>query len=214
MLNSTWVKKVITTTALTTLGLAGITSTASAAILHTAEYNGNTYHLLAPSSTWWNGAESEAVSLGGHLVTINDAAEDQWIFKTFAPITTDYASRNRLLGKISLWTGLNDAGAERVYKWSSGQPVAYTNWSVGQPQSSVPDEDYAGIFVNFGTPGKWHDIVGNNRLGDLPFGVVEVSKSTKDPASVPEPNAFIGSLLIGSFFLGSLKKSKFPVVNR
>lgn len=30
------------------------------------------------------------------------------------------------------------------------------------------------MLVNFGTPGQWHDIVGDTRVADLPFGVVEV----------------------------------------
>ena len=55
-------------------------------VLDTAIYPGNnhTYHLLSASS--WSDAASVARSLGGFLVTIDDAEEDQWIFDTFAAL--------------------------------------------------------------------------------------------------------------------------------
>src|SRR6478672_1362124 len=43
--------------------------------------NGHFYYLLQPSC--WTDAEATAVSMGGHLVTENDAAEDTWIENTF-----------------------------------------------------------------------------------------------------------------------------------
>ena len=59
--------------------------------------NGHTYHLLAESN--WTDAEAEAQNLGGHLVTINDAAENDWVFQTFG---------NALGQPRDLWIGLND----------------------------------------------------------------------------------------------------------
>ena len=72
--------------------LAGSTGRVSAGIIHTAEFGGHTYHLLDTDGTKrWFEAEAEAVGLGGHLVTINDASEDQFVFDTFAPIATKAA---------------------------------------------------------------------------------------------------------------------------
>jgi len=42
--------------------------------------NGHTYYLLSQSS--WSDAEAEAVNLGGHLATIRNAGEQQWVFST------------------------------------------------------------------------------------------------------------------------------------
>ncbi|MGB0603149.1 MAG: hypothetical protein ACPGNS_06095, partial [Candidatus Poseidoniaceae archaeon] len=39
--------------------------------------NNHTYHLLSASS--WSDAASVARSLGGFLVTVDDADEDQWL---------------------------------------------------------------------------------------------------------------------------------------
>src|SRR5689334_4408092 len=44
--------------------------------------NGHSYYLLSLNN--WTGSQSESVSLGGNLATINDAAENAWVFSTFA----------------------------------------------------------------------------------------------------------------------------------
>ena len=41
----------------------------------------------------WDQAEAEAVAQGGHLVTINDIAEHQWLLDTSNPLCSSY-SRN------------------------------------------------------------------------------------------------------------------------
>lgn len=96
----------------------------------------HTYHLLPRSS--WSAAEKAALSLGGHLVAINDAAEGTWL--------------NEFAGAV--WTGLNDADREGQYVWSNGEPVTYTNWGPAQPSGG--DEDY--IHTGYFTGEDWNDI--------------------------------------------------------
>ncbi len=43
--------------------------------------NGHSYYLLDANNLW--NAEAQAVTLGGHLVMINDAAENAWVFNIF-----------------------------------------------------------------------------------------------------------------------------------
>ena len=43
--------------------------------------NGHAYYLL--STNTWTQSENEAIALGGHLVTINDDAENNWVYDTF-----------------------------------------------------------------------------------------------------------------------------------
>jgi len=96
--------------------------------------NAHTYYLL--SADTWTASEAEARGLGGHLVTINDAAENQWVLNTFFPLTgVPYAS---------LWIGLNDAANEGQFVWANGEPVTFTYWYPGEP-NNLGGEDYATI---------------------------------------------------------------------
>ncbi|MBI1924922.1 PEP-CTERM sorting domain-containing protein [Candidatus Poribacteria bacterium] len=149
--------------------------------------NGHTYFLLSQNT--WTASEAEAVSLGGHLATINDAAEDSFVFGTFSPIVLPLAP----VSFTSLWIGLNDAAIEGTFVWVSGESSPYINWHPGNPQGTFADEDYVGIVVNpaFGTPGLWHDIVSDSRLGDVVFGVVEVPVPDPSPGPIPEPSTLI-----------------------
>ncbi|MGH7866875.1 MAG: LamG-like jellyroll fold domain-containing protein, partial [Candidatus Dormibacteraceae bacterium] len=99
--------------------------------------NGHIYVLLQPRS--WSQAEAAAVALGGHLATIDDDAEETWIYDTFATYHGVYRP---------LWIGLYDAdlgrnetdpaARRREFVWASGDPVQYYDWSPSEP------DDYRG----------------------------------------------------------------------
>ena len=94
----------------------------------------------------WDNAENNAIALGGHLVTINDAAEEAWIRAIFGDQTR-------------YWIGFTDAAVEGTWVWSSGEPVTYTNWDTLEPNNMMPPatgEDYAVINWNAAT-GGWND---------------------------------------------------------
>src|SRR5262245_33183211 len=130
--------------------------------------NGHLYYLL--SANTWTASEPEARGLGGHLVTINDVAENQWVMNTFSPLTG--------VAEARLWIGLNDAANEGQFVWASGEPVTFTYWYPGEPDDGGPGgEDHAALFHSIFVPpdGRWLDIsdlVVNPHL--LKFGVVEV----------------------------------------
>ena len=125
--------------------------------------NGHTYYLLSNQN--WTNSETEAVTLGGHLVTISDAEENAWVLSTFS----NYEDITR-----SLWVGFNDIAVEGDWVWTSGETVTYTNFSPGNPDN-VNNEDYAYMIP---PSGMWND--GQNGLWGTYnlYGVVEV---------VPEP---------------------------
>ena len=132
--------------------------------------NGHFYYLLA-ADTWWE-SETEAISLGGHLVTVNDAAEQGWVYDTFST----YDSVNR-----DLWIGFHDSYTEGVWEWISGEAVTYTNWCPsGEPNAGFPTEDYAHMWSPSVTPpctpGAWVDR--RNDDGTTIYGVVETAASS------------------------------------
>jgi hypothetical protein len=140
--------------------------------------NGHTYYRLTTSK--WTDAESEAVGLGGHLVTINDAAENNWVFDTFSQPN-----------QYGLWIGLHASAGQFV--WSSREPVTFTDWASDQPDN-FGDQDFVEFMVR--EDGQitfrshhWADIGGIDRAyehdtyGGLLQGVVEVA--TPDLAATP-----------------------------
>jgi hypothetical protein len=102
----------------TLIALPQSTMTAIAEVLEGPIVNpssGHLYYAISPNT--WTGAEAEAQSLGGHLVTINDEAENNWVWETFAPLVGG-----------PVWIGLSDVDQEGTFVWSSGEPATYFNW--------------------------------------------------------------------------------------
>lgn len=141
--------------------------------------NGHIYELLSNDN--WTNSETAAQQLGGHLATIRNQGEQNFVFNTFG----GYLGSQHIL-----WIGLNDAAVEGQLVWSDGEPVSYTNWDTGEPNNASSGEDYVAMYYpNFHNPGSWNDWT--NRTTDpigIPFyGVVEL---------VPEPGAVV--MLIGA----------------
>lgn len=139
--------------------------------------NGHTYHLLDVSN--WTLAEATAISLGGHLATVEDAAENSWIETNFG----NWGGVSR-----TLWIGFNDAALEGTFVWADGSTSTYTNWNSGEPNNStgndpINGEDYVMIY---GTGGTWNDLHDTQSSPWFPniCGVVEISGPTGPQLSV------------------------------
>jgi len=133
--------------------------------------NGHSYILLEEAS--WTASEAEAVTLGGHLATVNDAAEDLWLYETFA-----------VPHNANLWIGLNDVAVEGTFVWADGDLSAYRHWDSAEPNNhglNGRTEDSAHIFGPGNSSQMWNDLHGNPfPIGTVqpPHGIVEI---------VPEP---------------------------
>jgi lectin-like protein len=101
---------------------------------------GSVYTLTQPGN--WFQAEAEANSLGGHLVAINSAEEEQLLLTLFG-------------GTEPFWIGLTDQVVEGVFVWTDGEPLTYSNWAPGEPNNEN-DEDYVNT-NDFRGPGLWND---------------------------------------------------------
>jgi hypothetical protein len=153
--------------------------------------NGHTYYLL-PSSGWTR-ARTDAVALGGDLVTINDADENEWV--RLNVLTFDGTGRRG-------WLGYNDAASEGAFVWSGGGAPTYTNWNTGEPNNSGGTEHYAEMF---GSPGGlWNDQPDAAAIAI--FGLVEIGSA---PPACPadfnrDGNATVQDIFdfLGAYFPG------------
>jgi hypothetical protein len=139
--------------------------------------NGHIYYLLSNSD--WISAESAAIGLGGHLATINDLAENNWVLHRWGT--------NR-----SIWIGLNDpvtgdgGGTQHAanFVWTSGDTSAYRNWRSGEPSGDNYTYVYA---LNQGAiAGQWNDdsnVITPGGSEPALYGVVEVGICTPHHAT-------------------------------
>ena len=114
------------------LGLVLFASATIAQPLYTAinPDNGHTYYLL-PQNTWVS-SEMEAAMMGGHLATVRNAAEEDWIYSTFS--SYGGTSRNLFIG---LTSGSADGSVPGNFYWVSGDTSTYRNWFGPEPSDSV-----------------------------------------------------------------------------
>ena len=140
-------------------------------------YNGK-FYLLSNAATWKE-AQAQAVSLGGNLVTVNDAAENQFLVNTFG-------------GTEQLWIGLTDEVTEGQFKWANGEAVTYTNWLPGEPNNARSGEDY--VQINLLGVGKWNDLPNDtssydSRIPNSLRGIIEIA----NPSFTLSNDTIIGS---------------------
>jgi len=176
--------------------LLGQADAARAITFLTNSATGNEYGVLNNASSW-TVAQTEAQSLGGNLVTINDAAEQQWLIDQF-DVDTYY------------WIGLTDQDQEGTFQWISGEASAYRNWHMNEPNSSTADEDFVAMnWFDSTTPGEWVDLPDAGPFTQFgpAFGLVE--RAVVAPAAaapVPTPALLPGLLGFGMSLVRKKRK--------
>jgi Lectin C-type domain len=114
--------------------------------------NSHVYFLLASAN--WTDSEAQARDLGGHLATVRNQTEENWGDSTFS----HWNGTNR-----NLWIGLydpdpstnsaNQSLRRTEFKWISGEPVAYGNWSPYEPNSPFSsDTTFPELYVHIWNP--------------------------------------------------------------
>jgi uncharacterized delta-60 repeat protein len=158
--------------------------------------NGHFYALTSRAKNL-NEAEAEAVATGGHLVSVNSEAEQNFLARTFL---------NGLDRIRPFWIGFNDVSVEGNFVWSSGEPRIYTGWEPGEP-NNVGNTDYTVLNWNyslaqgaaFETFGLWNDVAIGGHFysswADGPyFGIMEINGAPPTINTQPAPAiALIGT---------------------
>ncbi|XP_071812841.1 dromaiocalcin-1-like [Apostichopus japonicus] len=82
------------------------------------------YYILATDLLTWNDAKAKCESLheGVHLVFIEDAQEDEFIYDLIT---------NASAGISYNWIGLSNNNTDGVWQWYD-QPLVYSNWKEHQ----------------------------------------------------------------------------------
>ena len=161
--------------------------------------NGHEYTITFTAGEWLE-AETEAVAVGGHLVTINAQAENDWLCDVLAPF----------FGIEKAHIGFTDQRIEGYWEWigevaepgqswdggiwqhpdffSSPIQTSFTYWHSGEPNDSQFNggEDYCEIRLSPEFSGDWNDINGSDIHGHP--GIIEI----------PEPCSILLFILAGS----------------
>jgi len=135
--------------------------------------NGHYYRLTRPMN--WTQAEAQAVAWGGHLVTVNNRKEERWLREQFGT-------------QEPFWLGFNDLAVEGNWKWTSGEPVTYTNWASGQPDDYKEIEDAA--HMNWSGAGQDGDGWNDAPMAGRYRAIVE---STAEAGSLPTAHSEEGN---------------------
>lgn len=175
-----WMAPTMTTRGVLVLLTLLAAANVRAIVIEDAEvYLGHTYYLLSPGT--WTGSEAAAVGFGGHLVAINDAAENAFVTNRFGVATGVFASHN------DLWIGLTDQLTEGTFVWADGSPLGYQNWVLHEPNDCAPvagggciSEDYVHMGWWANPLGQWNDIPDVDGIR----GVVEVDHVVPEPSSL------------------------------
>lgn len=137
------------------------------------DFGGHQYRVTAALD--WVAADALAGSVGGHLVTINDATENVWVLDNLMPFATDQTQ--------GLWIGLfqpdGSPEPDGGWQWVNGDALSYTNWQSPNPNNNTVfgNENAGNMWGSTGgngVPGTWNDYNANHWV--LP-AVVELDQA-------------------------------------
>ena len=104
------------------------------------EHNGH-YYSAFDSKVLWNNAVELCSEMGGHLATVANANEQEFV----RTLVNGFGDTS--------WLGGSDYEEEGTWIWITGEEWNYTNWDPGEPNNQGGNQDYLCIYTN----GRWDD---------------------------------------------------------
>jgi len=138
---------------------------------------GNSYYTIVDGPSWI-AAETNAVSLGGNLASIESSAENQFISSSFKDENKSYYAGSS--DKDIYWIGLTKQSG--AWEWSNGSSFNYSNWGPLEPYEDSGVNDRAEMTVE-AHGGPWLQSAGNwNNNSDIisplgRYGIAEIPLS-------------------------------------
>ena len=131
---------------------------------------GDSAYVIVQGPTWEE-AEENAVKLGGHLVTINDAEENEWILDN--------------LDFEQAWIGLEFDLEINEWNWASRDNSQFRYWNEGEPNGNNAEwEDFYGV-IRRQWSGYWND-AGDHHAEEVVYGIAEIKLApNNNPTGTP-----------------------------
>jgi hypothetical protein len=100
----------------------------------------NHFYLFVDENKSWHDARDYCDKQGGYLASVQDAAENLFIYS---------------LTNGNSWLGATDEVVEGHWVWASYEPWDYSNWIIGNPDNTEQEEHYLQFVPEF--PFQWND---------------------------------------------------------
>ena len=117
--------------------------------------NGSWYRIVNRSGQGaidWSQSRASAQAIGGDLAVFSTAAENA----AFVSLTRGQIRGNPWIGLYQDRSSPSFAEPAGGWRWVNGEPLSWTNWSIGEP-NNVGSEDWAVIWLDNGPEGRWND---------------------------------------------------------
>jgi hypothetical protein len=110
-------------------------------------FRSHRYKVFREAGLDWMTAKNRCEAMGGHLVTISDEQENQFMI----------ALATKTLGDINntgIWLGASDERNEGQWEWLDGTPFKYSNWNEGSPNGKDKENHLLLLLYFRGPQGK------------------------------------------------------------
>lgn len=159
----------------------GVAAGPGSVIKYKGTYNGHGYYESSDVYSWTD-AKAAIDAKNGHLVTITDAGE------------SDFIKQSLPQPDFGAWIGLYNTGTVGSFAWVTGEPLNFTDWNYMEPNNengtaTVVNEQY--VHIRGVAPNdKWNDAAANWNLKFI--GEYDSPVLTYTQVSGPAPGSNVG----------------------